>query len=510
MIKKLIKEIPFALLIHRSLKNFNNMFNLLLIKILNFFKLKIHGVLLYSKINQEPKIIEYIISKSLYKNNKKLLKLIKKAIYYQSKKLSNLENNFQKIDEYFFLGRLFFYYGNNKNFLKYISKSESLKIKLKNKSKFKNLDEVFLPRNTIHVLGLIGHLDGILKYFILNNIKTKLNLIGDNKTNVNSYFFSLYEKYINFINIETVNETVLEKEKYLLKEVHWVLPNKQNKLQICHKTIANSVSEWRKKNLKPLIEIPKNDRKDFLKFKKAMNIPNNSKLICLHIRTDKYHMNHNKNADRYRNSELHTYLPAINYINSLGYYVVRLGERLEDNDYFQKLKHKEMFIDYPSSQFKSGKMDLILSNEAIFFIATDSGPHWYAGSLSKNLCLINSPFKDGFPYYSKTIFLPLRYKMNGNEIHYSQILKSYTNCHFDWQFDKNSIKIEKNNSFDIQKTIEEAFFENNLIDSYNYKNLKQLKSDRKKFSKLSNFYNRSIFSKPSEVYFNRTRLNRTI
>ena len=102
-----------------------------------------------------------------------------------------------------------------------------------------------------------------------------------------------------------------------------------------------------------------------------------------------------------------------------------------------------MFIDYPNTIYKSGKMDLLLTNESVFFIGTDSGPHLYAGSLQKNLCIINSPMKDGFPYYKNSIFLPLKYKINGNELHYKEILNLYTNCHFQWQFENQDIEIEK-------------------------------------------------------------------
>ena len=119
---------------------------------------------------------------------------------------------------------------------------------LKN-SEYSGLNEIFIPRNTIHVLGLIGHLDGIIKYFSLNGINKKINLIGDEKTIVNDYFFSLYKKYINFIDINKIDNELLNKEKLLFKNVHWVLPDKNNKLQLCHKTFADSFSKWKEKNL---------------------------------------------------------------------------------------------------------------------------------------------------------------------------------------------------------------------------------------------------------------------
>lgn len=506
-IRKFIKKIPYAKILYQKCSNnFNKLKKILNMKNNNLYKKIISNLklrYLSKKIETDPKSIEKIISLSIYKNHRQLLKLIDKSIYFQKRKLLSLKNNLEKCEEYFLLGRLFFYKGDTTNFLKYLSLENELREELLKNSEYSGLNEIFIPRNTIHVLGLIGHLDGIIKYFKLNSINKKINVIGDAKTIVNDYFFSLYKKYINFIDINIIDDELLNKEKFFFKNVHWVLPDKNNKLQLCHKTLAYSVSKWKEQKFEPLIEIPFNDQKEIKNFKKSQRIPENSKLICIHIRTNEFYNSHNKLADDYRDSKFDTYINSINYLNSLGFYVVRIGEKINDPVTFGQLNKKDMFIDYPNTIYKSGKMDLLLTNESVFFIATDSGPHWYAGSLLKNLCIINSPIKDGFPYYKNTIFLPLKYKINGNELHFKEILNLYTNCHFQWQFENQDIEIEKNSEEEIKKTIEESLFECGLIDDYDYYDKDLLTTQREEFIHLNNIYKTNILSKPAEVYFNR-------
>ena len=111
---------------------------------------------------------------------------------------------------------------------------------------------------------------------------------------------------------------------------------------------------------------------------------------------------------------------------------------------------------------------------------------------TKNLCIINSPIKDGFPYYKNTIFLPLKYKINGNELHFKEILNLYTNCHFQWQFENQDIEIEKNSEEEIKKTIEESLFECGLIDDYDYYDKDLLTTQREEFIHLNNIYKTNI------------------
>lgn len=116
--------------------------------------------------------------------------------------------NIEICDYYNSLARNLWYQGKSKSAIKIFDKEEKYRIKIKNyylKNKIikKQVNNnYYLPRNTIHVLGLIGHLDAIIKFIILKKLNYKLNIIGLGHTVVNSFFFNLYKKYINFIEIK--------------------------------------------------------------------------------------------------------------------------------------------------------------------------------------------------------------------------------------------------------------------------------------------------------------------
>ena len=182
----------------------------------------------------------------------------------------------------------------------------------------------YLPRNTIDVLGLIGHLDAIIKYTKIKKIKHKLNLIGDSNKIINNYFFNLYKKYINFIEIKKLHNEELLLEKINFKNWHWVMPSLKNgKLQLCHKTFSEVLSKWHNKNLRPLINIAKKEN-NIEQIKKELNIPKNSKYIVLHLRSKFYEKN-NKKEEFFRCANIVDFKETINYLNSLGFYVLFMG-----------------------------------------------------------------------------------------------------------------------------------------------------------------------------------------
>ena len=70
----------------------------------------------------------------------------------------------------------------------------------------------------------------------------------------NNFFFNLYKKYINFIEIKEIStphqKNILLEEKLYFKNFHWVMPSlDKNQPQICHKTFAETLLKWKiKKN----------------------------------------------------------------------------------------------------------------------------------------------------------------------------------------------------------------------------------------------------------------------
>ena len=356
-----------------------------------------------------------------------------------------------------------------------------------------------MPRNTIHVLGLIGHLDAIIKFIKLKKFNYKLNIIGESHTIVNYFFFNLYKKYVNFIEIKECTQDLLLKEKLYFKNFHWIMPSFNKKLpQTCHKTFAESLLKWEIKKKKPLIRI-NNEENNFQKIKTELNIPKNKKYIVIHIRSKTYLNYHNKKADSFRNNDICNFEESINYLNSLGYYVILIGENIDET----KINcNKHMLINYHKNSLRSEKNDVILIKNCEFFIGTNSGPHWIASSLGKKICLINVPFNDGFPYYKDAIYLPLKYSKNNKIININHILKKYSSFNFDWLFDYHKIKVLNNNSQDILLTIKEFLYEQKIIKHFDlYQNFKnKINSFRNQFKRYNKKYENKINGKIAASY----------
>jgi putative glycosyltransferase (TIGR04372 family) len=271
----------------------------------------------------------------------------------------------------------------------------------------------------------------------------------------------------------------------------------KNLPQICHKTFAETFLKWKKNNFKPLIRI-NNKENNIQQIKKALNIPKNKKYIVIHIRSNIN--DHNKKADSYRiSNDIYTYVETINYLNSIGYYVVLIGENIDDT---KKNSNKNMLINYHKSSVRSEKNDIILIKNCEFFIGTDSGPHLIASSFGKKLCLINMPFTDGYPHYKDVIYLPYKYIKNNKILSIEHILKKYSSYNFSWLFDYHKIKIQKNNSEDIMLTIKEFLYEEKIIKTFDlYENFSnEINSFRKKFKHCSNKHNNIINAKIASVY----------
>jgi putative glycosyltransferase (TIGR04372 family) len=476
------------------------------IKINNFF-----FIINIFKLIKDPNYAEKLISTSSYLNSRHLMVILKISEKVIRRKIIFIKKinayNTEICDYYDSLARNLWYQGKSKSAIKIFDKEEKYRIKIKNyylKNKIikKQVNNnYYLPRNTIHVLGLIGHLDAIIKFIKLKKLNYKLNIIGQGHTVVNSFFFNLYKKYINFIEIKDnpPPQNILLEEKLYFKNFHWVMPSFYNNLpQICHKTFAETLLKWKIKKNKSLIRI-NNIENNFQKIKSELNIPKNKKYIVIHIRSKTYLGYHNKKADSFRSNDICNFEESINYLNSLGYYVILIGENIDET----KINcNKRMLINYHKNSFRSEKNEVVLIKNCELFIGTNSGPHWIASSLGKKLCLINVPFNDGFPYYKDVIYLPLKYFKNNKIINIDHILKKYSSFNFNWLFDYHKIKVLNNNSQDILLTIKEFLYEQKIIKHFDlYQNFKnKINSFRNKFKRCNRKYENKINGKIAASY----------
>lgn len=93
----------------------------------------------------------------------------------------------------------------------------------------------------------------------------------------------------------------------------------------------------------------------------------NDWFVGLHVREPNYRDYGKKNV---RDTDINSFCKAIDYIENLGGYVIKLG--LENNNL--NIQNKK-FINYSNSEFRSDEMDIFLSTQCKFFIGTNSGLH---------------------------------------------------------------------------------------------------------------------------------------
>jgi putative glycosyltransferase (TIGR04372 family) len=111
------------------------------------------------------------------------------------------------------------------------------------------------------------------------------------------------------------------------------------------------------------------------------------KFVCLNVRDSAFFNEskevHNHNA--IRNSDIDDYEAAVNYLLNMGYWVVRMGRKVERPF---KIKHSRL-IDYGVDPNSSDLLDIWLSKNCYFFISTGTGIDSVAQMFKKPIVIVN-------------------------------------------------------------------------------------------------------------------------
>jgi len=218
-------------------------------------------------------------------------------------------------------------------------------------------------------------------------------------------------------------------------------------------------------------------------------VPSGEKIVCLNIRDSAYYgVNSEDNSvTSYRNTiELVNFIEAIKYLINKGFYVVRMGRKVEAKF---PLKH-DMFIDYANSNFSSDFMDIFLANKCEFFISTQSGwdsvPYY---SFRKCGVFVNTvPFFYLQTYREKIFYLTKRHilKETNKELGLEGIFSHNVGYAFSSdEFSINQIELKENSSKDILNIVIDLhrFIDNDYNE--NEINMELQDKFRKKFLQLS-------------------------
>ncbi len=277
--------------------------------------------------------------------------------------------------------------------------------------------------------------------------------LKDRNEFVNPKMLEYWEKYID-LKIGKKNFKFYKKN--LSKNNIWhdvFIPCDLNvKKKYAHSSGVYIQKKWDEKNLKPLFSINDHDKKKSHALLSKIGIKENDWYVTLHVRESKY-----KGEESYRDSNINNFQEAINYITSMGGWVIRMGDKSMSSI---KIKD-EKFFDYANSDFKSDLLDVFFCATAKFMIGTSSGLSALSYIFGVPLALTNL-LPTATVYLSKRdMFIPriLKSKKNDKLLKFSEIFSPPINIAMIDGSYRNLLELDfvENTSDEIFNLIKEMF-----------------------------------------------------
>ena len=169
------------------------------------------------------------------------------------------------------------------------------------------------------------------------------------------------------------------------------------------------------------ISVPERNSKPVEELFTKLGISPSSWYVCLHIREAGYAKLLDDDITEFRNSDINTYIPAIQYITKLGGIVVRMGDET-----MTPMPQLPGLIDYATSDSKSDENDFILMSHCSFFIGSNSGANWIAIVQQRRILAVNVvPMAVAKIWTSRDLAVPKlhRRKSDDSEVFFNEIFE---------------------------------------------------------------------------------------
>ena len=243
---------------------------------------------------------------------------------------------------------------------------------------------------------------------------------------------------------------------------------------------------------KPTIKFSNTDMKKINNFKKKIQLKDSDKLICLIVRDSKYLKDRFPNQDwsyhNYRDSDINSFIPGINFLTSIGFKVIRMGK----NQKKSFIISNKNYFDCSLSNLKSDLIDVWLMSRCNLCISTGTGLDQIARIFNNPILFVNHLPLSDWSSYAKSLTHP-KYLYNRNTNKLLNLLE-YIKFSFlkNTDYQKNNIKIVDLNKDEILKCFKEFIFlhKNNWIISK--KDYKIQKEFQKTFKKGINIFQSHI------------------
>ena len=154
-------------------------------------------------------------------------------------------------------------------------------------------------------------------------------------------------------------------------------------------------------------------------FKEFMNSNclSSNRYICMHIRSP-YYSSDVSNEHSHRNTNTYSVIRAIEYFSDVGVKIVRMG-----TSHMPKMSHDNL-IDYATSPYQSGYLDLLIAKNCMFFFGDSSGGSLYSLLFDKRLYTFNCclPQLTMMRKYDISIFMRFYDLLTGNLLSFKQLV----------------------------------------------------------------------------------------
>ena len=229
-------------------------------------------------------------------------------------------------------------------------------------------------------------------------------------------------------------------------------------------------------NFSPHISFTEDEKKDGEDFLKKFGLSKKSKFVCLIVRDSKYLKERFPEKDwmysDHRNYEINNFLDAANELTKKGYYIFRMGSKVE-----KKFDNKnKMIIDYANLKERSDFLDVYLGANCNFCITTSCGFDAIPSIFRRPVAYITVPLQYFFTFSSNYLIITkhhfskkMKKKLNFSELSEIEIGE----CEVTSDYKKKDIELIENSPEEIKDFVIEMAdrVENKWTDGANEKKI---------------------------------------
>lgn len=272
------------------------------------------------------------------------------------------------------------------------------------------IEPFFKIRISAIPISRIGHL-AIEPELFLRRQRLEISPLTQGRLSKDNYFF-VTSRAVHTYKI--ANRQLLEMFKrnlrifdsyfasWLFFSMEWLLSRTRFGFGLPHNEDGDS--DYVLKNTETTLTLSEEEEEEGEKFLRQVGVdPSRNWFVCVFSRDTRYLSQNLPNVDwsyhDWRNADIDTFIPAVEYIINKGGYVFRMGSNVEKAMSFQH----ERFIDY-AMKYRTDFLDIFLVAKCRFFLGTTSGICDVATVMNKPRVVTN--------------LVPLGYVVTGRDVIY--------------------------------------------------------------------------------------------